>query len=148
MSKPPLSPEEKDQLARELQQKLRRQRPRKALRLAIALVLLAIAVGVIWHFNRTPPESPPVLLACLDGVFGIGQPIRVEAWLQAAGEAGADVSGRDVTWERLGTVEKSASKTDSGGHATIELPPPEGEERPVRQRSVTSCPQQYRHLPG
>jgi hypothetical protein len=123
MTKPRLSAEEKADLAKQLQTKLRQDRPRRGWRLGLALVALVAVVTLLWQLNRTPPESPPILLACLDDAESVGRPLHGRAWLQAAGGVEADAAGLPVTWRRLDAdAELPATKTDAHGMASAELP--------------------------
>jgi hypothetical protein len=123
MTKPRLSAEEKNDLAKQLQAKLRQERPRRGWRLGLALLALAAIVLVLRHFNQTPPESPPILLACLEDAESVGRPLHARAWLQAAGGVEADAAGLPVTWRRLDAdAELSATKTDAHGMASVALP--------------------------
>jgi hypothetical protein len=123
MSKPPLTPEEKESYARRLKATLQTRRPRKSLRMLIALLGLAVVVAVIWRLNRPPIESPPVVLASLDAVGCVGQPVRAEAWVKILDVPPEKSAGLTVRWEFVGRMgDLPAAKSDAQGVAKIELP--------------------------
>ena len=122
MTKPPLTAEEKESYARQLKATLKTRRPRKVLRLLLALVALVAAVALIWRFNRPPIESPPVLLACLDGVGCVGKPVRTQAWVKIVETPPEKSAGLTVHWQVLGRPgELPTTNSDAQGIAGTEL---------------------------
>jgi hypothetical protein len=127
MTKPPLTPEQKEEYARRLKASIKTRRPLKGLRMAVALVVVIAAAGLLWHFARPPADSPPVALVCLDGVGCVGQPIRTRAWLRFV-EGPGKVGGLSVHWSRSDqTADPPISKADEHGLAETESPPTNAE---------------------
>lgn len=120
MEKKPLTPAKKDELARQLQSRLRRERPRTWLRNTIVLVLLALALGtlvVVWR-GRGTIEYPPLLLACADDLVVVGEPATLRARVQYAGAPDLDCSKLTVNW--IFADEPTATKAERDGHASQE----------------------------
>ena len=128
MTKPPLTPEQKEEYARRLKATLKTRRPRKTLRMALALGVLIVMGVLVWHFNRAPAESPPIVLASLDAVGRVGQPVRTKAWLKFV-EGPAKAGGLTVHWQPGDRV----AKTDDRGITETPLPAADAESiRPIQ----------------
>ena len=123
MPKPPLPPEKKDELARELRSKLRNQRPRYALRLILAAALVIGVLTLVWLGSRTTRDWPQLLLVGHDEVTQVGEPCEVRARLEAVDDPTGSLADLEIFW-RLpeGESEDSLSKTDARGSATFKLP--------------------------
>jgi hypothetical protein len=121
MTKPPLTPEQKEEYTRQLKAKLKTRRPRRELRMALALVIVVVTGALIWHFSRVPAESSPVLLASLDAIGSVGQPVRAQAWVKFA-EGPAKVDGLSVHWQGGPAGEVPIAKTDDRGIAATLTP--------------------------
>jgi hypothetical protein len=144
MSKPPLTSEEKEEYARRLKATLKTRRPRKTLRLLVALAAAIAAVAMIWHFNRRPEEMPPVVLACLDGAGCVGKPVRSQAWLQVVELPAEKSAGLPVHWQRVDKfAEMPLTKTDSRGIAESESPAADAES--IRKMQATSMEPETRY---
>jgi hypothetical protein len=144
MTKPPLTPEEKEAYARRLKATLKTRRPRKALRLLVALVALVAVVALLWRFNRPPVASPPVLVACLDGVGVVGRPVRTRAWLKVVESPPEKSVGLTVHWQRgdqAGAL--PATKTDDHGFADSEAPSAETESIRTMQATLLEPEARY-----
>ena len=125
MEKPPLTAEQKDELARQLQAKLRDERPWTGLRLIVPLVTVFVAGVSLWYFSRTPPTTWPITMACLDDVESLGRPVKARAWLDSVGGTRADAAGLKVLWRRAEDAsELPAAKSDAAGIAAVALPAP------------------------
>src|SRR4051812_17447138 len=92
----PLPERSREELQRLLQESLRKERPR-VLRFALLLVLLGVALvlGVLWVFS---PRAEPalVIVVAFDDVTVSGKETTLRGQLDAPGEPGATLGGKDM----------------------------------------------------
>ena len=119
--KPPLPPEKKEELARDLRQKLRSQRPRTALWLILATILVIGVLSFIWFNSRTTRDWPQLLLVGYDGVSQVGEPCDIQARLQAVDDPNGPLDEHEIFW-RVPNDDAQATKTDRKGATKFKLP--------------------------
>jgi hypothetical protein len=118
MSDHPVSPEVRDKLARQLQENLKRRRPRTRLWLLLALPLLAAALYGLWQLSKMPPPLPPLMLVVYDALESDG---LVAAQLVAPGSPDTGLEGLDVHWKLKTHDETATTKTDRNGAARYQI---------------------------
>jgi hypothetical protein len=122
----PTSGQSKDELQQRLRETLKRQRPRRLrIVLAVVVVVLGLAAGVVWLFYSG--TEPPLTVVAFEDLGVAGTEVTLRGRLEAPPDSRLTLSGRDMVFvdgQVLPAAGQSAKevRAKTGAHGDVSCP--------------------------